>query len=276
MLIKEMKYCYDDISIVPSIKSNVEHRSECNPYTAKFDDSTLPIFTAPMSTVVNEENFEMFEENHIIPILPRNFPIETRVKYLKFGKWAAFSLREFEDLFIIDDWDMELYPDVNVLVDIANGHMSKLCKLVYEAKCKYHWNYRFNIMAGNVANPQTYYELARAGVDACRMSIGTGEGCFIKGTKVLMADGTTENIEDIDKGDYVLTMNGPEKVTNTFIKNKQETVKINGDIECTLNHKFFVVRKTDITENMTDEEIKEKGFYIEAQYLCDKYLLVMA
>ena len=178
MLIKEMKYSYNDIAIVPAIKSDVEHRSECNPYTGKFGDSSLPIFTAPMSTVVNEKNFSLFEDNNIIPILPRNFPLETRIDYLKRGKWAAVGLQEFEDLFIRNNWNMELYPDVNVLIDIANGHMSKLHKLIYDAKSKYQWNYRFKIMAGNIANPQTYYEMAKAGVDFCRINIGVGEGCI--------------------------------------------------------------------------------------------------
>ena len=178
MFIKEMKYCYDDISIVPSIKSNIEHRSECNPYTGKFSESSLPIFTAPMSTVVNEENFGMFEENNIIPILPRNFDLGIRYEYLKKGKWVAVSLQEFEDLFINNDWDIQKYPCVNVLIDIANGHMTKLHDLIYDAKCKYHWDNHFKIMAGNIANPQSYYELANSGVDACRMSIGTGEGCL--------------------------------------------------------------------------------------------------
>lgn len=178
MLIKEPKYCYNDIAIVPAIKSSVEHRSECNPYTGKFEESTLPIFTAPMSTVVNEENFELFEENNIIPILPRNFPLETRIEYVKNGKWAAFGLDEFEDTFVINDWDMEMSPYVNVLVDIANGHMTKAHDLIYEAKTKYHWDYRFNIMAGNIANSKAYYELARAGADFVRLSVGTGEGCL--------------------------------------------------------------------------------------------------
>lgn len=178
MLIKEPKYCYNDIAIIPAIKSSVEHRSECNPYTGKLGDGSLPLFTAPMSTVVNEQNFEMFEENSIIPILPRNISLETRIEYLKRGKWVALGLQEFEDLFIINDWDMELSPYVNVLIDIANGHMTKLHDLIYEAKTKYHWDYRFNIMAGNIANPQTYYELARAGADACRIGIGTGSGCL--------------------------------------------------------------------------------------------------
>ena len=178
MLIKEMKYSYNDIAIVPAIKSNVEHRSECNPYTGKFGDSSLPIFTAPMSTVVNEKNFSLFEDNNIIPILPRNFPLETRIDYLKRGKWAAVGLQEFEDLFIRNNWNMELYPDVNVLIDIANGHMSKLHNLIYDAKTKYMWPIRFKVMAGNIANPQTYYEMAKAGVDFCRINIGVGEGCI--------------------------------------------------------------------------------------------------
>ena len=178
MLIKEMKYSYNDIGIVPAIKSNVEHRSECNPFTGQFNNSDLPIFTAPMSTVVNTQNFNLFEKNHIIPILPRNFDLETRIDYLRRGKWAAVGLQEFETLFINNDWDMEIYPDVNVLIDIANGHMSKLHCLIHDAKVKYKWSLRFKIMAGNIANPMTYYELAKAGCDYVRLSVGSGSGCI--------------------------------------------------------------------------------------------------
>jgi IMP dehydrogenase/GMP reductase len=237
MLIKEIKYSYNDIAIVPAIKSNVEHRSECNPYTGKFGESSLPIFTAPMSTVVNVHNFELFEQNHIIPILPRNFPIETRIYYLKRGKWAALGLQEFEDLFLNNDWDMELYPEVNVLIDIANGHMSKLHNLIYDAKVKYKWSNRFKIMAGNIANPQTYYELAKAGCDYVRLSIGSGAGCITstqtgvhypiaslinetyeikkklehagEWTPLIIADGGIRNYSDVNKAlatgaDYVM------------------------------------------------------------------------
>ena len=178
MLIKEMKYSYNDIAIVPAIKSNVEHRSECNPFLEQGGKTYLPIFTAPMSTVVNTENFNLFEENHIMPILPRNIDIETRIEYLKMGKWVAVGLEEFEDLFLNNDWDIEKYPNVNVLIDVANGHMTKLHGLIYDAKVKYKWSYRFKIMAGNIANPMTYYELAKVGCDYVRVSIGSGAGCI--------------------------------------------------------------------------------------------------
>ena len=178
MLLKEMKYCYDDISIIPAIKSNIEHRSECNPFIGEYGNSSLPIFTAPMSTVVNEKNFNLFQENNIIPILPRNFDIETRTQYLMDGKWAAVGLQEFEDLFLYQDWDMEIYPNVNVLIDIANGHMTKLHYMIHEAKEKYKWSNTFKIMAGNIANPLTYVELAKAGADFVRVGIGGGSGCI--------------------------------------------------------------------------------------------------
>lgn len=237
MLIKEMKYSYNDIAIVPAVKSNVEHRSECNPFTGQFNNSDLPIFTAPMSTVVNEQNFNLFEKNHIIPILPRNFDLETRIDYLRRGKWTAVGLQEFEDLFINNDWDMEIYPDVNVLIDIANGHMSKLHCLIHDAKVKYKWSYRFKIMAGNIANPMTYYELAKAGCDMIRVNIGVGEGCITwsnlgtgypcasliseiyeikkklehagEWTPLIIADGGIRNYSDVNKSlalgaDYVM------------------------------------------------------------------------
>jgi GMP reductase len=175
MLSKEIKYSYNDVSIVPSVKSYIEHRSECNPY--KDNGKNLPIFASPMSTVVCRENFGMFEENGIIPILPRNYEIDTRIEYLKNGKWVAFGLQEFEDLFLRKNWDLLKYPNVNVLIDVANGHMTKLHKIIYEARTKYGYG-NFKIMAGNIANPLTYYELAKAGCDYVRLSVGTGASCI--------------------------------------------------------------------------------------------------
>ena len=52
-------YTYSDVTIIPGIVSDIEHRSECLVYN---DDGKLPLFTAPMDTVVNEENFGLFEK----------------------------------------------------------------------------------------------------------------------------------------------------------------------------------------------------------------------
>ena len=39
---------------------------------------------------------------------------------------------KFYEIMENEDWDFETYPYINVLIDIANGHMSKLHNLIYE------------------------------------------------------------------------------------------------------------------------------------------------
>ena len=47
-----MKLDWNDISIVPEILSDISSRSEINPFL----DGKLPLFTAPMDTVIDENN----------------------------------------------------------------------------------------------------------------------------------------------------------------------------------------------------------------------------
>ena len=81
-------YGYNDLTILPAVISMIKSRSEVNPFTK---DGNLPIFTAPMSSVVNCENFELWKMNGIIPILPRNIDFEKRIEYFKNFEWIAVS-----------------------------------------------------------------------------------------------------------------------------------------------------------------------------------------
>lgn len=167
---KEIKYSYNDIGIVPAITSEIEHRKDCDP----FIDGKLPLFTAPMSSVVDESNFNLFEENGINAILPRTVNLNTRVSYAVNGKWAAFGLKEFEEVFIEKTVSGQ---KIKALIDIANGHMAKILSLVKDFKEKYK-DIQTEIMVGNIANPLTYLEMAKVGVDYIRCGIGSGEGCI--------------------------------------------------------------------------------------------------
>lgn len=171
MLIKDMKYSYNDITIVPAPITTVEHRADCNPY---LNDGMLPIFTAPMSSVVNEENFHLFEKEKINAILPRSFSFEKRMEYALNGKWAAFSLQEFENNFLTPPTEGSTTTP-KVLIDIANGHMQKLYDLVRQSKKN--WD-NIIIMIGNIANPLTYKEVVDCGADYVRLSVGAGMGCI--------------------------------------------------------------------------------------------------
>ena len=169
-LLKTLKYSYNDISIVPSVITDICHRSECNP----FIDGKLPLFTAPMSSVVDEHNFDLFERQGINAILPRTTDLELRISFASKGKWAAFGINEFHDAFIKKTVQGK---KIKALIDVANGHMSKVISLVKDFKEKYKVCEN-EIMVGNIANPLTYTEFAKVGADYIRCGIGGGEGCL--------------------------------------------------------------------------------------------------
>lgn len=171
----DKKVSLSDVMIVPSVISDIEHRSECNPYT---ENGTLPLFASPMDSVVSLSNMDLFIENGIIPILPRTETIENRLSIIKDGKWAAFSLDEFIHFFAEGKIEIPNSVDnkLNVLIDVANGHMAKIYKNVKKAK-EIYGNF-ICIMVGNIANPETFRVAVDAGVDYVRCSIGTGFCCI--------------------------------------------------------------------------------------------------
>lgn len=166
-----LKYSYNDVMVEPAILSTIEHRAECNPFD---ENGMLPLFTAPMDSVVNLKNFELFAMHGIIPILPRTVDLEIRIDYACDGKWAAFSLQEFEEEFT--KGEIVTADNIKALIDIANGHVARLYELVRASK-KIYGN-RIEVMVGNIANPETYRVCVESQVDYVRCSIGTGAGCI--------------------------------------------------------------------------------------------------
>lgn len=166
-------YTYEDVTIMPNVISPIEHRSECIPLD---EDGMLPLFTAPMNTVVDKDNFSLFENEMIHAILPRTEKLELRIEYSLKGRWAAYSMTEFESVFCDETSKLDESNGIKALIDIANGHMQKNSDLVRAAKNIYGDN--ITIMVGNIANPRTYEEYARVGADYIRCSIGTGCGCL--------------------------------------------------------------------------------------------------
>ena len=172
-----MLLSFNDICLIPAVVSEIEHRRECNPYTNEDLDLSmplrlgcLPLFTAPMSSVINENNWQVFKENKINTIIPRSVNWETRLD-LSDKTFIAVSLSEFERL--IDFYHP--IQTIHICVDIANGHMQKLLDLCKQAKEKY--GSSLQIMAGNIANPATYREYAKVGIDYVRCGVGTSPIC---------------------------------------------------------------------------------------------------
>ena len=180
-------YSYNDVTIIPSIISDINSRSECNPFVDTINN-LIPIFTAPMTSVVNEGNLDIFLKNGIIPIVPRNIDIERRKYLINEQRWVALSLKEFEDLFITNAQDRQCDSNTHyfICVDIANGHMNSLyAKCVMAKELSNKLGYKLTIMTGNIANPDTYRWICNFNIrykmrviDFIRVGIGGGSGCI--------------------------------------------------------------------------------------------------
>lgn len=272
-------YELESVHIVQAPISDIEHRSECNPMIDFYGRKIYPVIVSPMGAVTNELNYKVWLEHGFLCVVPRtvqkteNNPngisFEERVKISQ-ETFVSFSLNEARYLteHLLINRDKRHF----ICIDIAHGTMKCLydvCKTL-----KTILGEKVVIMTGNVANPQAYAFYEDAGIDIMRACIGTGSRCVCEGTQILMADGTTLPIEDIDVGDVVKTCNGNKKVTKTFSKKIKETIIINDEIETTPEHKFLVVKKSDAEACDSDEKIKEMAFYLEAKYITNEYLLV--
>jgi len=162
---KDVKVDFNDILITPAITTYISSRTEINPFDK---NGFLPLFTAPMDTVVDESNSDLFNEYKINVCLPRG---ENRTQSNMF---MSYSLKQFIEKYI-DEYQTIEKVDY-VLIDTANGHISELLEVTRVAKDMY--GSSMVLMVGNIANPHTYKLLSNAGADYIRIGIGNGNGCL--------------------------------------------------------------------------------------------------
>lgn len=165
-----MKLDFDDLLIVPEVQSDIESRSEIDAFYGKH----LPIIAAPMDTVVDSNNIKIYEDNHINYCMPRGSSYEPVSAYSSgVMSFQSFGLDEFISVFLTKG---EYRQNRYILIDIANGHMSKMAMAIKKFKSIYQGYYK--LMVGNVANPETYRLLSIMGADYVRIGIGNGNGCL--------------------------------------------------------------------------------------------------
>ncbi len=154
-----IKFDWNDISIVPAPISQIKSRTEINPYY----DHRLPIFISPMDTVLDKDNIHIFLELGYEVCVPRGI-------YNKYNNaFTSFGLDEIEKIISNND----KLPN-RLLIDIANGHSIRLMNIARKIKTNYP---DVQLMVGNIAHPLTYKEYAEIGVDYIRVGIGGGSAC---------------------------------------------------------------------------------------------------
>lgn len=207
MIISKTGYGYNDLTLVPAKLTTIEHRSEINVMVDEKDK--LPIFTAPMTTIVSVDNLQDFITNGITPIVPRGMfshannkiteeeDYQKRIELLLQNYWVSFSLKETQQLIttLLTNYNelKTFYEtegnELKICIDVANGHMQSIYDTAYNLKSLLFDNdMRIQIMTGNIANPQTfeyvknnivqykhdYYNV----IDYIRVGIGGGSGCI--------------------------------------------------------------------------------------------------
>ena len=158
------KFDWNDITIIPNTLSDISSRSEIDVF---LKNGNLPIFTAPMDMVIDEENIKYFKENNINVCLPRHIKYDHNKSNDYF---YSYGLDE-----IIDIVEKNGLLPKRILIDIANGHLMKLYDISNQIKETY--GNEIELMVGNIANPETYRKYCEIGVDYIRLNIGSGSAC---------------------------------------------------------------------------------------------------
>jgi IMP dehydrogenase/GMP reductase len=158
-----MQYSLNEICLLPSATpTDISSRSQvqCRDYLDR-----LPIFVAPMTSVIDESNYCEFLKYNVIPVLPRGHYIES------YKVWNSYSLQEIED-----GLKNKLFSNKDqILIDVANGHMQKIYDLVQQLKKEWPM---ITVMVGNIAHPDMYKTCIEAGVDFVRVGVGGGTSCI--------------------------------------------------------------------------------------------------
>lgn len=154
------KFDFKDITLVPETISSINSRSEIDILTDSF---YLPLMVSPMDTVIDYRSSMDFWQEKMVLCYPRGLEPT-------YSGFKSVSLDEFQKLV-----EHKTTIKSNILVDVANGHMSKL-HLLCELFVKIYPD--VSLMVGNIANPKTYQKFAEIGVQYIRVGIGGGSGCL--------------------------------------------------------------------------------------------------
>ena len=258
----DLALTFDDILLEPQY-SDVKSRSLVDTSTALVDGIRLrvPVISANMDTVTEFEMARVMDINGAFGIIHRFMPMEDQAGEI-------FSFKDLGGKFIgaaigIKDDCLEraarcIDAGVDVLcLDVAHGHTKAVGDVLDHLLAKYP---DAKIIAGNVATYEGAKFLIEHGASAVK--VGVGPGCHIAGTRVLMANGSYKNIEDVRIGDRVINMEGnPVSVVNSWCTGNRKVRKVRhvGFYEPTYatgDHQYFVGNLNSTSK----ESIASAGF----------------
>jgi len=188
--------CFDDILLVPQ-NSKIDSRKDIDlTMSAGGLTLNLPIISAPMDTVCEDNMAITLADHGGLGIIHRYQPIETQVEMIQravdYGH-HPFGSVGINDDFVLDAKRLVFAGASGICIDVANGHNQRTIDAVKELRNEFD----IHIMAGNVSTGAGFYDLATAGANSVRVGIGGGSMCT---TRIVTGHGlpTLQSIIDAE------------------------------------------------------------------------------
>ena len=167
-------YELEDIVLLPSQLNNGHPGDKVEFRVKDAADLTgmpvsLPIFTAPMESIVRGSNIETFARQGIKPVLPGSENIDIRMKWCEYV-FCAFSLQEVRNIFL-NSQPIRSQNQFHICIDAGNGHDREMFSVAQVLRRTY--GNQVLLMGGNVGLPETYKDYSLAGFDYMRVGIAS-------------------------------------------------------------------------------------------------------
>jgi GMP reductase len=171
---------YDDVALVPQY-TLIDSRSECETETwlGNFQFK-LPVMPSNMKCVVDENiAFQLSAEKYFY-VMHRFADTLKFVTVANASKLRVISISvgvKKQDRDLIDKIVAQNLRVDYITIDIAHGHSFPMLQMIKYIR---HWLPKTFVIAGNVATPKAFSDLAAAGADAVKVGIGQGAACTTK------------------------------------------------------------------------------------------------
>lgn len=209
---------FDDVLLKP-LYSEVVSRSDID---LSLDIGTrksmrLPVFAAPMDTVMNSKMAVAMWEAGARGVMHRYCSIEEQAEQVK----AAQPAEVFAAVGITGDYLDRAYALIDagaagICVDVAHGHHMTALDAIRNLRDNHN---DIHIMAGNVATLEAFNDLADAGANSIRVGIGGGSICS---TRIKTGHGvpTFQSVIECSRSDRdaLLIADGGIKNTGDMVK----------------------------------------------------------
>ena len=284
-IINETQLDFSNVLIKPR-RSSIDSRSKVD-ITREYKFKWCPyvikgtgIMQANMGTIGNFEVSRRMLDNGLFACLHKHHNIDELIGFYKElikrgdDTWRrcllGIGLRD-NGIDKLRQINKELGIQVGIKFDVPNGYIPQVKEKVIELRNEFPEMF---IMVGNVVTGDITEDLILSGADCVAVGIGNGAQCILNGTPVMTKNGLVE-IQDIKEGDEILTHTGEyHKVTTKLCyTHHKEKLNING-VDCTPEHKFLVINKTD-KDKVTEDSLMKYAYWCEAYELNEETQLIV-